>query len=86
MGLPHHTYFEDAWVLTIEKLSLSKRSYQRKKELCEIILYPNDEDIDSWEWSCGYLADVNSSTPCRWEDVMKKAWCLDQYQTFTSPL
>jgi len=86
LGLTKNKYIEDMWILTLEKLALSKPNSERRTERCREILHPNMNERVPWDWSCGSLAGVNSSVPCRWEDIVLKAWCLDQFQNFYSPM
>ena len=90
--LPQNNFLEDLWILTLEELQSSSSNYQviidynRHHEACKDLLHPIKEELNHWDWSCGYLADVNSSLTCTWEEIVRKAWCLKQFQSFTSPL
>ncbi len=90
INLPNNNYLEDMWLMTLEKIVAMKGDFaheQSKLEACSDILYPDKNLLNPWDWSCGRLADVNSTKYCRWQDILRKAWCQDQYQqSFTSPL
>ena len=89
IDLPHNNYLEDLWILALEKLTFTKRYllyYRTHSEPCRDLLFPSKTALHPWDWTCGSLAHVNTSKPCRWEDVVRKAWCLGQYQDFVSPL
>lgn len=88
--LPHNSYLEDVWILMVAKLSFEKKNLMdlnlKRNTLCKDVLFPNRTLLNPCDWSCGSLAYVNSSNYCRWEDVVHRAWCLDQYQSFSSPI
>jgi hypothetical protein len=89
MDLLHSSYLEDMWALTLKKLKTLKDdivNHQERYEVCRDLLSPDKRVLNPWDWSCGYLANVNSTKICRWEDVVRQAWCLGQYQSFISPL
>lgn len=84
-----YTSVEDMWIFTLEKLSLMLAHVaddQVHSDACKDLLYPDKKILNPWDWSCGSLADMNSTKQCRWKDVIRKAWCLKQYQSFVSPL
>ena len=90
--LPDNNFLEDLWILSLEHLQSSSsinKVFQDERlhsKACKDLLYQNMSDLNLWDWSCGYLADVNSSSICRWEEIIRKAWCLGQFQSFASPL
>lgn len=89
MGLPRNNHLEDLWVLSLQNLASMKRDllhHRARSESCRNLLSPNKTALNPWDWTCGSLAHVNTSKSCRWEDVVRKAWCLGQYQDFASPL
>jgi len=86
---PNNNYLEDMWLLTLEKIVANKVFVleHNKHEACIDILHPDKNLLNPWDWSCGRLAHVNSTMHCRWQDVVRKAWCQGHYQqSFLSPL
>ena len=90
-GLPNHTYLGDQWLLTLEHLrSLASDKWQsdferRQDGGCKDLLEPAKTGENMFDWACGAFADINSDSPCHWQDVITMAWCLEQYNTFVSP-
>ncbi len=92
IDLPKNNYLEDLWILNLRRLQLSSSNFkviqnnEEHRKACKDLLYPDMTELNPWDWSCGYYADVNSSLICTWEEIVRKAWCLMQFQSFISPL
>lgn len=90
--LPKNNFLEDMWILTLEELQMLSSNYAVMQDhklhfnACKDLLHSSMIELNPWDWSCGYLADVNSSLVCTWEEIVRKAWCLKQFQSFTSPI
>jgi hypothetical protein len=86
-SLPNNSFLGDQWILTLQHLhsSLAPDAERRQASGCNELLDPSKTDNNPFDWTCGILADINSNNPCRWEDLIKMAWCLEQYNTFISP-
>ncbi len=87
-SLPHNSFLRDQWILTLQKLHFDSDrilEHQRISE-CKDVLDPDKTGNNSFDWTCGVLADTNSDQPCRWEVLVKMAWCLKQYNSLSSPL
>ena len=88
VGLPENNFLGDQWVLTLEHLFHSTENLQnnhRRAKECHELLEPSKTGNNPFDWTCGDLADVNSTSPCRWEDLLKAAWCVKQFNSFISP-
>jgi RNase P subunit RPR2 len=89
MNLLQNNYVDDMWILSFKQqvhLRTESELKRRRDEACKILLYPSKYENNRWDWTCGVLSDIHSSEPCLWEDVLLMAWCLGQYQSFTSPV
>ncbi len=82
--LPKNTFLEDMWILTLDQLK--SFTMQDHDEQCRDLLHPSRTELNPWDWSCGLLASVNSSLQCTWEEIIRMAWCLKQFQSFVSPI
>mmetsp|Transcript_13757 Transcript_13757/g.19673 ORF Transcript_13757/g.19673 Transcript_13757/m.19673 type:complete len:121 (+) Transcript_13757:49-411(+) len=82
-------FSNDLWYLSLRSVMVQSnlQHRQRREIICRDLIEPSKTEYIFWEWTCGIYADVNSRHMCLWEDVLKMAWCLDQYpQNFHSPL
>lgn len=84
---PGNEFLADQWVMTLGDLQYQteKDLNSTRNEICPSLLEPSKTNDTPFDWSCASFADVNSANPCRWEDVAFMAWCLKQYDSFTSP-
>ena len=84
---PGNEFLADQWVMTLGDLQYQteKDLNSTRNEICPSLLEPSKTNDTPFDWSCASFADVNSANPCRWEDVAFMAWCLEQYDSFTSP-
>ena len=78
-------YLDDIWSLSLQGTKAYYESNLQDQQ-CKNLLNPSKYENSPWDWSCGELADVNSVSPCHWNDIIQMAWCLEQYQSFISPL
>ena len=87
-SLPHNTFLGDQWLLTLQDLhySMSTDTERKVTNGCEELLNQSKTDNNSFDWTCGIMADINSDKPCRTKDLIKMAWCLEQYNSFSSLL
>jgi hypothetical protein len=84
-GLPYNNFLGDQWLLTIQGIHVSsENSLSKTREFCFDVLDSSNANYN-FDISCGFLADIHSKNPCRWEDVVRRAWCLQQYNSFMSP-
>lgn len=75
---------DDMWVLSLDHMAKSEPTLESKAADCSIIL-SIDERKNPWYWTCGKYGDVNSNTECELEDVLRMAWCKEQYNSFNAP-
>jgi len=86
LGLPYDNFLGDQWLLTIQGIhSAFEKVSSIHREVCVDLLQSSAKQFQ-FELTCGYLADVYSKNPCRWEDIVRMSWCLEQYNSFMSPI
>ena len=80
--------FGDHWVLTLKDVSESEQDVvSRREAVCRWKVQTNSTAHTVWKESCD--VQLNSSSlrkECRWQDILLMAWCIEQYQSFLSPL
>ncbi len=86
-GLTNDNFLSDQWFLTLNDLHFTTgiEVERQRDEACHYLLNPSRTGNNRWDWTCGALADENSDNACRFEDIILMAWCLKQYNSFTSP-
>lgn len=86
LGLPYDNFLGDQWLLTIQGIhSAFEKVSSTRRQACVDLLQSSAKQFQ-FELTCGYLADVYSKNPCRWEDIVRMSWCLEQYNSFMSPI
>ena len=81
-GIPSQTYLNDIWALQINP-DINSISEDIKVDRCKTIL---DTASLQWNQTCGSITNTNETKNlCSWTDIVTMAWCLEQYQSFTSP-
>jgi len=71
----------DMWVLSLDHMAKLKPKVEVKVAACLIVL-STDERENPWYWTCGKYGDVNTNDECKLEDVLRMAWCREQYNSF----
>lgn len=86
-GLPYDHFLGDQWILTVQGIydAYHKNFSMNRTNFCSDLLHPSSRSNYEFQLSCGYLAHIHSKNPCRWEEVVRMAWCLEQYNSFISP-
>jgi hypothetical protein len=71
----------DMWVLSLDHMAKLKPKVEVKVAACLIVL-STDERENPWYWTCGKYGDINTNDECKLEDVLRMAWCREQYNSF----
>ena len=76
---------DDMWAAEVP--SNHKSSNEVHKHRCKVITDPSNM---AWNQTCGSSQEDTTEETylerCAYEDIITMAWCLDQYQSFLSPI
>jgi len=81
-GFMTNSLFDDVWILSAGAIATnSSVQNQRRRDHCRWRQLPTSTSFRIWNDTCGWNSAATRGI-CRWDEILIRAWCLEQYQSF----